>query len=631
MEIKRLFDLLTQYRTLYSDKVDVLAKRDKTGWIKYTANSYIDHAEYLSYGLLALGIKPGDKIVTISNNRPEWNFFDMAMLQTGIIHVPVYPTISQEEHEYILTHSEAKYIIVGTATQLNKIKPVADKLKSVKDIYSLDQIEGVNYWKLIYELGQKHEKDYKDKLKKIKSKITENDLATIIYTSGTTGSPKGVMLSHRNLIQNFLYAQDHLLLNAEDRVLSFLPLCHVYERLINYLYQYKGISIYYARNMGTIKEDLVSIKASGFTTVPRLLEKIYDGIVTKGNKLNYPQRHIFFWALKIAENFEFEKLRNPVFRHQHRIADKLIYKHWRKALGDNIKFIGCGGAILDKKLTKIFHAAGFNIQEGYGLTETSPLITFNYATYPNKKFGSVGIVLDNEEVKIADDGEILCKGPNVMLGYYKNPSLTNQVIDSDGFFHTGDVGKFEDNKFLKITDRKKEIFKNSSGKYISPQLIENKLRQSFYIVQALIVGENEKYVSALISPDFNELHLWAAENNINYQDNEELIQKQKVINLFSKEIDKVNKLLGDVEKISKFKLVCDEWSPETGELSPTLKLRRKFLYQKYAHLLEEIYGHPYKSKLLNQNQQKSAMNETPNDLKQKSKSFWNYFRKKRNR
>lgn len=625
MEPKRIFDILDYYISHYPGKQDALANKQKGEWTIYSIHDYYDYARHIALGLLALGIKKGDKIASVSENRPEWNFFDMAMLQIGVIHVPIYPTISPEEYEYILKHSEAKYLLLGSAALYKKVKPIADKIKNVKDIYTFDDLEGVNYWQLIYQLGVKHEDDYTKKWQERKDNVKENELATIIYTSGTTGTPKGVMLSHRNMVQNVMPPVEFLPLNHKDKVLSFLPLCHVYERLINYIFQYKGIGIYYGQNMGTIKTDLVEIKANGFNTVPRLLEKVHESIVQKGKNLPFHQRKLYSYAVKFAENFDFDKLKNPWYRQQHRVLDNLIYKQWRAALGGNIKYIGSGGAALDIRLSRFYHAAGFNIQEGYGLTETSPLISFNQATYPNKRFGAVGMALHNEEVKIADDGEILVKGPNVMLGYYKNPEKTKEAIDDEGFFHTGDVGTFIDGKFLKITDRKKEIFKSSAGKYISPQVIENKMKQSFYINQAIVVGENEKFVSALISPNFNELHVWASDNNIDFRDNETLIKNPKTLNFFQKEIDKINKQLGDIEKIKRFKLVCEEWSPETGELSPTLKLRRHFIYRKYAHLLEEIYGHPYQSTLLGNEEAQTPGKEKGNKSPQ-SKGFKSVFK-----
>jgi len=596
MEITRTFELLDRYKELFSHKTDALAGKQNGEWIRYSAKEYIQNANWVSYGLLALGFKKGDKIATISNNRPEWNFMDLGMARIGIIHVPIYPTIGSEEYDYILKHSQVKAVIFSTQLIWNKIKTIVEKQKSIEKIFSFNEIEGISSWKEIVNEGKKNEINFLEQVNEIKAGIDTHDMVTLIYTSGTTGNPKGVMLSHNNLITNFISTSKAHGLGHEHRTLSFLPLCHVYERMMNYHFQYKGISIYYAENLGTITTDIKEVKPHIFNTVPRLLEKVYDGIIGKGKNLPYLQKQVFFWAVNLGLKYKINRKNRPFYNPQLKIARKLVFNKWKEALGGEDMLIVSGGAALQERLAKIFWAAGMPVLEGYGLTETSPVIAVNHYTPLKCKFGTVGPVLENVEVKIAEDGEILCKGPNIMLGYYKEPELTKEAIDNEGYFHTGDIGMLDDEGYLKITDRKKEMFKTSGGKYVAPQVVENKLKESFFIDQLMVIGENEKFASALISPNFKFLHDWCSIHKVQYRDNKELVHLPEVTARYQKEINKYNQELGETEKIKRFRLVCEEWSPQTGELSPTQKLKRNVVYEKYKDIIAEIYQHDKKQK-----------------------------------
>jgi len=589
MEIKRTFDLLENL-FLNHQKKDALVGKSEGEWKYHSTEDYYQNAHYVSYGLSELGISKGDKIITVSNNRPEWNFTDMGISQIGAIHIPVYQTISEEEYVHILTHSDAKLIIVSDKILFDKINPLLAKAPNIKEIYTYNNIDGAKNFSEIIQLGKENEEKWKTKIKNIKESILPSDTVSIIYTSGTTGLSKGVMLSHNNFISNVKGASVCTNLVPTDKTLSFLPLSHVLERMVNYTYQYIGVSIYYAENLGTIGDDLRRFKVHGFVTVPRVLETIYDKIVSAGNDLSGIKKKIFFWALNLANKFSYEKRDNNAwYRFQLKYADKLVFSKWRLAIGGNIKMILVGGSALQIRLARIFIAAGINIQEGYGLTESSPVVSVNKYTEKDNMIGTVGPILDGVKVKIAEDGEILVKGPNVMQGYYKSPEQTAEVIDEDNWLHTGDIGTLVDGKFLKITDRKKEIFKNSAGKYIAPQVIENKLKESNLIDQVMVVGDGEKFTSALISPNFNYLHFWAAKHKVHYKNNKELINDPKVIQKYQKEVQLYNKQLGQVEQIKRSRLVCESWTSATGELSPTLKLKRRVLYKRYDHILREIF------------------------------------------
>jgi len=588
MEVTRVFDLLDNYKEKYLFKDDAIAGKENGQWIKYNVSEYIEQSNLVSCGLLAMGLQIGDRIATISNNRPEWNFMDMGMCQAGIIHVPIYPTISKDDYYYILTHCKPRILIISDRLLYEKIRPIA-AMAGINEIYTFNKIEGADNWQTIVNKGRESKDAMMPKLLEIKAGTKPGDLFTLIYTSGTTGFPKGVMLSHSNIVNNFIQTSQAHICGSDSRALSFLPLSHVYERCLNYHYQYKGISIYYAENMGTIAENTREISPTLFCSVPRVLELFFEKIQGKGHELPFLSRTIYFWAIRVAEKFDLDKPNRWFYNIKLKIADKLVYSKWRETLGGKLDRIVSGGATLQVRLSRIFWAAGIKIIEGYGLTETSPVIAVNNIAIPLVKFGTVGPVLPGVELKIADDGEILCKGHNVMMGYYNDPKLTRESIDKDGWFHTGDIGTLVDAKFLMITDRKKEIFKLSNGRYVAPQVIENKLKISEYIEQAMVLGENQKFASALIQPNFPFLQTWCICNKIQYNNNFEMISDPKVIALYNKVITELNQKMGNSEHIKRFRLIDDEWSTATGELSPTLKLKRSFIYEKYKDIIDQIY------------------------------------------
>ncbi|MGQ1787522.1 AMP-dependent synthetase/ligase [Saccharicrinis sp. GN24d3] len=591
MIFERTFDILKHLKT-NNPQNEILCSKSNGHWYKFSVKEYHDNAKKFALGLLSMGFKPGDKIATVSNNRPEWNFVDMGMAMVGVIHVPVYPTISEEEFEHIFKHAGARMVIVSDVSLYKKIKPLTDNIDSVSQLLTYDNVEGAQSWSIVTEAGTKHKLKYNSHYKAIKKSIKSEDIASIIYTSGTTGLPKGVMLTHGNFMTNVHGVWDLFDLREDSRVLSFLPLCHVYERLVNYLFQAKGCSIFYAESLGTIAADMASVKANAFATVPRVIERIYDKIVSKGEDLSGINKIIFFWAMRLGERYSKENKNNIYYRLKLNIARKLVFSKWQKSFGGHLDFVISGGAALQPRLSRLFFAAGIHLMEGYGLTETSPVIATNYTSKRgNLMIGTVGPVLKNIEVRIDEDGEILTKGPCIMKGYYKAPKLTAQVIDEDGWFHTGDVGQLVNDKFLKITDRKKEMFKTSSGKYIAPQAIENLLKESIFIEQAMVVGESEKYASALLSPNFDHLHMFAHDHKIHYRDNKELIKNKEVLTAFQKEVNKANKQLGQHEQIKRFRVVYEPWTAASGELSATLKLKRRVLYNKHADLLRKIYAY----------------------------------------
>jgi long-chain acyl-CoA synthetase len=588
-KVTRTFDILERYLKEFPRK-DALGGKKAGKWYTYSTEEYNEKSHQFALGLMALGLKKGDKVATVTTNCPEWNFADLGMSMTGVVHVPIYPTISEEEYRYILKHAEVKMLIVGDVKLYEKLLPLANLIDGLDLLYAFEDIEGAKNYEEILELGKSKKSEFEGQLNEIKESIQPEDLATLIYTSGTTGVPKGVMLTQENLVSNFVTHSHMHHLGKDHHVISFLPLCHVYERSVNYHFQYKGMGVYYVGNLSQIVSAIKEIKPHMFNSVPRLLEKVYDGFIAKGKELYGIKKALYFWAIKLTRHFEFNKVYNPVLKLKIKIADKLIYSKWREALGGNIVYVVSGGAALQPKIARVLGMAKMYNVEGYGLTETSPVIAVNNPAKKEMKIGTVGTVLDSFEVKIAEDGEILCKGPGVMKGYYKAPELTAEVIDENGWFHTGDIGVFEDDKYLKITDRKKEIFKLSGGKYIAPQMIENKLKGSNLIEQVMVIGANEKFASALISPCFSLLHDWAAEHKIHFENNIELIKKPEVVAKIQKEVALINKTLGSHEQISRMRLVSEEWTPASGELSPTLKLRRNMVAVKYQHLIDEIYS-----------------------------------------
>ncbi len=589
MKINRIFDLITHYNGLCPDKTDALAGKDEGVWKKYSSEDFKNLTDYISAGLMALGIKKDDKIATITFNRPEWNLLDMGIQQIGAIHIPIYPTISDQDYEYILKHAEVKLVFVAGEEMYKRIKHIVPNVPSIIDIYTFKNLFGFKHLNELIEDGKKNYNS--DALQKTKDSITSEDIATIIYTSGTTGVPKGVMLTHANIISNFIAVSYIPPYGPEHRAMSFLPLCHIYERMMNYMFLYKGLSIYYVSNMGVIAESLKEIHPHVFCTVPRLLEKVYDKIIMKGRALKGIKKVIFFWANNVGLNYEIGKeKRNPIYALKLKIARKLVFSKWKEALGKNLDIIVSGGAALQPRLNQIFWAVGLRIIEGYGLTETSPVIAVSDFGPNGVKFGTVGPVLKNTKVKIADDGEILVKGPGVMKGYYKDEQLTKEVIDEDGWLHTGDIGVIEPEGQLRITDRKKVIFKTSFGKYIAPQIIENKFKESPFIDQIMVVGENQRYAAALIVTDFNHLKSWCEVKGIPYTSNSEIIAMPRIRKRLQKEVNHYNTFLGDYERIVKFELLDHEWTVETGQLSATLKLRRTHLVNKYQSVIKKLYA-----------------------------------------
>jgi long-chain acyl-CoA synthetase len=526
-------------------------------------------------------------VAIISTNRPEWNFADFGASQLGCVTVPMYPTISESDYKYILNNSEAKVVFVETLEIYQKIAAVKNDVPSLKHIYSFEHIPSLAMWTELTEIGRTNPAP--DKLAELKNLVKPEDLMTLIYTSGTTGTPKGVMLTHNNIMANIRSSQNLFPFAAGNKVLSFLPLCHIFERMLCYLYHYKGIVIYYAESMETIGDNLKEVKPKAFSTVPRLLEKVYDKIVAKGHGLSGIKKKLFFWALDLGHKFELGRANGSWYHTKLKIADKLIFSKWREALGGEVEIIVSGASALQPRLARVFTAAGITVLEGYGLTETSPVISVNTPDESGRCFGTVGLVVQDVTVKIAADGEILCKGPNVMQGYYKLPEATKEAIDSEGWFHTGDIGKFVDDKYLKITDRKKEVFKTSGGKYIAPQPMENKFKESPFIEQIMVIGENEKFPGALITPAWDYLKDWCTKNGIAFSSNEDLIQKPEVIAAYQKEVDFYNNEFGSWETIKKFELIPNDWSIDGGEMTPTLKLKRKPIMTKYTTYVDKIY------------------------------------------
>ncbi|MBL7888487.1 MAG: long-chain fatty acid--CoA ligase [Bacteroidia bacterium] len=587
MSVTRVFDILPQLLEKYN-KADALAAKENGKWVKYSTQQFYDNAHNLAYGLLDFGITREDKIAIIANNRPEWNFTDYGIQMSGAVSVPIYPTISEPDLNFILNDAKVKYIFVSNTDLYNKVKAVAANAPSVKDIYTFDKVAGAKHWTELLELGKSKPK--KTEVESIKASIKADDLLTILYTSGTTGNPKGVMLSHHNLISNSLASQNLCPFQSHWKALSFLPLNHVYERMLTTLYMYLGISIYYAESLETIGDNLKEVKPEVFSTVPRLLEKVYDKIVAKGADLTGIKKKLFFWALDLGLAYELNGANGWWYEMQLKLANKLIFSKWREALGGNIFAVVSGGAALQPRLARVFNSAQITVLEGYGLTETSPVIAVNNFLPNGIKFGTVGPVIDGVTVKIAEDGEILVKGPNVMLGYYNRPDATAEVIDSDGWFHTGDIGMFEDNRFLKITDRKKEIFKTSGGKYIAPVMIENKLKESPFIEQAMVIGENQKYASALIVPAFAFLKEYCQRKNIPFTSNEELIKNEQIKARIIREVEKVNEHLAQYEKIKNPQFLAREWSIDKGEMTPKLSLKRKVIMAANKDLVDKIYA-----------------------------------------
>jgi long-chain acyl-CoA synthetase len=539
--------------------------------------------------MLSMGFGKDDKAITIMPNRPEWNFIDMGLMLAGMVHVPVYTTLSPDDYLHIFNHSDAKAIFIGNESLAKKLLPILKKVEREIKIFSIEPLEDLLSIEQLYIIGKENEKDFRPVVEKVKKETDENEVATIIYTSGTTGTPKGVMLSHKNLVFNFIGTAVQQIRDHRHKMLSFLPLCHIYERGMNYDYQYLGISIYYAESLSTIAADLADSKADGFCAVPRVLEMMYSKLEAAGKDLDGIKKVIYKWAFKIATKFDYTK-NSMLYKMQYAIADKLVYSKWRAKLGGKEMLVVSGGSAIQAKIIRLFTAAKMYIFEGYGMTEASPVIAVNNPKEMIIKIGTVGKRMEGTEMMIAEDGEILTRGPHVMLGYYKDPEYTKQVIDEEGWLHTGDIGVMVDKIFLKITDRKKEIFKLSAGKYIAPQVIENMLKESSYIENCMVVGENQKFASALIIPDISKLHFWAAKHKIQFAENKDLITHPDIIKKINKEIEKVNEKLAAHEQVKRAKIILDEWTPINDMLSQTLKLKRNKIKAKYAETIAEIYN-----------------------------------------
>lgn len=583
MQINRLFDIIDYQISKYNKEV-ALAHKDNGKWITYSSKQLKSIVDQLSMAFLSSNISSGDKIAIISNNRPEWNFIDLALQQIGAISVPMYPSISAEDYKYIFEHADVKMVFVGDKDIFAKAKEAS--INSDRQIFSFDEMESCIHWKDFLLKGENVESA---SLEAAKELVLPSDLFTIIYTSGTTGTPKGVMLTHANVLHNVYAVENRIIVpTGTSKALSFLPLCHIYERTGSFCYLFMGISIYYAESMETIGENLKEIQPQMFNTVPRLLEKVYDKIVSKGYELNGIKKSLFFWALNLGLKHDPSMDQGFWYDFQLKLANKIIFNKWREALGGNIMQINSGASALQPRLARVFWSAGIPICEGYGLTETSPVISTSVCNSSEIRIGFVGKLVNDVQVKIAEDGEILVKGPNVMIGYYKNPEMTSEVL-RDGWFHTGDIGELNEENYLKITDRKKEMFKTSGGKYIAPQPLENKFKESVLIDQLIVIGENKNYPSALLVPSFDGLKDYCRHKDIPYTDDQDMILKVEIIEKFQREIDDLNKNFGKWEQIKRFKLLSKTWSVESGELTPTMKLKRKVIHSIYAQEMEDLY------------------------------------------
>lgn len=600
MEIRRLFDYLAMQLEKHPEDPFLSAKETSAGekvWKHYSYHDVDTFAARVATLLLDLGLKKDDKIAIISANRPEWNFVDLGSQMIGVVNVPMYPSISESDYEFIFKDAGIQYAFVGDASILKKLQPLLNKVPSLKGIYTFDNIDGAQHF--LSALPNLSGEDMAA-IQERRKTIDEEDLATIIYTSGTTGNPKGVMLTHRNIVSNLKSVSEVMPFLEGEKALSFLPLCHSFERMVFFAYLMMGIHIYYAESLETIADNLKEVQPYCFTTVPRLLEKVYEKILAKGNDLRGFKRALFFWSLRLGEQYELGVNQGTWYNLRLGIARTLVFTKWQEALGGRVQFIITGAAAMQPRLIKLFSAAGVNVIEGYGLTETSPVLSANRLDERERLTGSIGLPIPGVEIKIAEDGEILAKGPNIMKGYYNRPDLTAEVIDKDGWFHTGDIGIWVDHfgkKFLKITDRKKELFKTAGGKYIAPQAIENKMKESPFIEQIMVVGgDDKKFVSALVVPCFLVVDEWARVHGIAYKDNADLIRNPKVIELIHKEVEKFNAGFGKWEQVKRFTLLPQEWTVEGGELTPTMKFKRKVIYERHAAEIADLYKdqHEYK-------------------------------------
>ncbi len=583
-KLNKLYDLVINYKNKYSKEI-MVAGRAGNSWKTYSTEEFVEIVESLSKGLLAKGIQKGDRIAIMSGNRPEWNFIDFACNQIGAATVPLYPTLSNQDLVYILNDAEVKLLFVSNEELSVKADNALKENNLELESFTFDDIQGRKSYKEVVELGKQQNTD----LTPYREAVGLDDLLTLIYTSGTTGKPKGVFLSHKNIISN-VEACNHLVTDEYKKALSFLPLCHIFERMVVYMYFSKGVQIYYAEYLDNIVVDINEVKPDLFTTVPRVLEKVYDNVVEKGKNLTGIKKSLFFWALNLGLRYQEPQKNSAFYNFQLGIARKLIFSKWKEALGGNIKLIISGGAALQERLARVFWAAGIKVLEGYGLTETSPVIAVNSWKDEHVKFGTVGRVLKNLEVKIAQDGEILVKGPSITIGYYKNDEATKEAIDEEGFFHTGDIGELTPDGFLRITDRKKEMFKTAGGKYVAPQVIENKLMESTLIAQVMVVGENQRFPSALIVPAFEELEKYCKHKGIPYNSKEEAIKQPEVLSKYEQIISQSMANFGKWEQVKKFILLSKEWTIDGAELTPKLSLKRKVITQRNEENIKQIYS-----------------------------------------
>ncbi|MBE8714602.1 AMP-dependent synthetase/ligase [Sphingobacterium hungaricum] len=582
-KLTRLFDVITKYREDFNKDI-MVAGRKGDSWQTYSTDEFIEIVNNLSKGLLAKGIKKGDRVAIMSGNRPEWNFIDFACNQLGVALVPLYPTLSNQDLSYIINDAEVKILFVSNQELSDKADVACKENNLQLEAFTFDEVNGRSSYKEVLDLGKQQDID----LKPFNDAVHEDDLLTLIYTSGTTGKPKGVYLSHKNLISN-VTACNHLMKPEYKKALSFLPLCHIFERMVVYMYFSKGVQIYYAENLDNIVVDINEVKPDAFTTVPRVLEKVYDKVVAKGKDLTGIKKSLFFWALDLGHKYQEPTKNSAFYNFKLGIARKLIFSKWVEALGGNIKLIVSGGAALQERLARVFWAAGIKVLEGYGLTETSPVIAVNRWDDEGVRFGTVGPVLDNLKVKIASDGEILVKGPSIFSQYYRNEEATKEAFDEEGYFRTGDIGELSKDNFLKITDRKKEMFKTAGGKYVAPQPLENKFMESTFIGQVMVIGENQRFPAALIVPAFEELEKWAKHKGINYSSQEDLVKNEQVLEKYKSIVDEANANFGHWEQVKKFELLPKEWTINNGELTPKLSLKRKVILQKEEAKINKLY------------------------------------------
>ena len=586
MEVKRVFDLLANYKEKYPDQKVALAGKVNGKWREYSIDEYIEQTNIISGALIELGVQPQDKVAVISNNRPEWNILDMAITQIGAVMVPIYPTISEADYKIILNNCEAGICILEGIAVMNKIEAIWPETPSLKQIYTFIDRGKYGYFDTLLQLGREH--PHTEEIEKRKAEVDEMSCATIIYTSGTTGVPKGVMLSHHNLMNQFKnFCQTPS--PWSKRAFSFLPVCHAYERALIYMYHYLGMSIYYAESIATIADNMKEVHPTMMCAVPRVLEKFYDKIYSSGKNMKGLSKSIFYWSMHLTERYKIEG-RSWFYNLELKIADKLVYSKIREKLGaENFDIIVSGAASITKKISGFFSAIKMPVFEGYGLTETSPVITVSNRDKYGREVGAVGQPLPGVEVKIADNGEIICRGHNVMMGYYKQPELTAEVIDKDGWFHTGDLGKFNEHGLLQITGRMKNLFKTSLGKYVNPDVVEGKFVNSGFIEQIVVLGENQKFAAALIRPDFAFLKDWCKAHDIPFTTNEEMILNEEVKKRYDREVKKLNEGLGEVEKVKKYVLIADEWTIANGILTPTLKVKRKVVMDRYCDLIDKMF------------------------------------------